>query len=167
GSVNAGLGRERALADIRRMTIRRPIEEFVEPMRNAQDAPERGIADIDLEFVGIFRLELQRRDDRDEIGIATTLTEPVERALDLPGAGANGGKAVGDGLFGVVMGVNSNPISGYDFADFADDLLNLVRQRAAIGIAEHDPPRPFVVSGLGAGQRIGGICFVAVEKMFT
>src|SRR5262249_59271299 len=92
GRVNAGLGRERALADIRRMTIRRPIEEFVEPMRNAQDAAERGIADIDLELVGIFRLELQRRDDGDEIGIATTLTEPVERALGFPRTRATGGQ---------------------------------------------------------------------------
>src|SRR4029077_16859550 len=133
GRMNAGLGRERAFADIRRMTIRRPVEEFVEPMRDAHDAAERAVADVDLELVGIFRLELQRRDDGDEIGIAAALTEPVERALDLPRAGTNGGKTVGDGLFGVIVGVNSDAISGYDFADFANDVLDFVWQRAAIG----------------------------------
>ena len=38
--------------------------------------------------------------------------------------------------------------------DLADDLLHLVRQRAAIGVAEHDPARAFVVGRLGAGERI-------------
>ena len=38
--------------------------------------------------------------------------------------------------------------------DLRDDALDLVRQRAAIGVAEHDPARAGVIGGLGAGQRI-------------
>src|SRR5262249_15724460 len=165
--MNAGLRRERALAHIRRMAIRRPVEKFVEPMRDAHDAPERAVADVDLEFVGIFRLELQCRDDGNEIGIAAALTEPVERTLDLSRAGANGGKTISASLLGVVVSVNTDAISGYDFTDFADDVLDFVWQRAAIGVAEHDPARPFVIGCFGAGERVAGICFVTVEKMLA
>ena len=39
-------------------------------------------------------------------------------------------------------------------ADLADDRLDLVRQRAAVGVAEHDPAGAGIVGGLGAGQRV-------------
>src|SRR5262249_29947084 len=118
--MNAGLRRERALAYIGRMTIRRPVEELVEAMRDAQDAAERTVADVDLEFVGIFRLELQRRDDGDEIGIAAALAEPVEGTLDLPRAGANGGQNVGDGLLSVLASLKTDADSGDGCSEFAD-----------------------------------------------
>ena len=51
--------------------------------------------------------------------------------------------------------------------DLADDALDLVRQRAAIGVAEHDPARAGLVGGPGAGQRIVGIGLVAVEEMLA
>ena len=49
----------------------------------------------------------------------------------------------------------------------ADDRLDLVRQRAAIGVAQHDPARAVLVGGLGAGQRIVRIGLVAVEEMLA
>ena len=49
----------------------------------------------------------------------------------------------------------------------ADDRLDLVRQRAAIGVAQHDPARAFLVSRLGAGQRVRRIGLVAVEEMLA
>ena len=118
-------------------------------------------------MLGEFRLELQRRDDGDEIGVAAALAEPVERALDLPRAGAHGGECVGHRLLGVVMGVDADMVAGNVLADLADDLFHLVRQRAAIGVAEHDPARAFLIGRLGAGERVGGIGLVTVEEMLA
>jgi hypothetical protein len=54
--------------------------------------------DARLEPVGERRLEHQRRDQRDQVGIAATLADAVERALDLPHAGLDGGQRIGDRL---------------------------------------------------------------------
>ena len=70
-------------------------------------------------------------------------------------------------LFRVIMGVNADAVAGDFGADLADDFFNLVRQRAAIGVAKNHPARAFVVRRLGAGQRIGRIGLVAVEEMFA
>ena len=99
------------------------------------------------------RLQLQRRDDRDEIGVAAALAEAVERALDLARAGAHGGERIGHRLLGVVMGMDADMIAGDLLDHLADDRLDLVRQRAAIGVAQHHPARAGVIGGLGAGQR--------------
>ncbi len=48
-------------------------------------------------------LQQEARDERDQIGIAAALAQPVQRALDLTHAGADGGQRVGDGVLGVVM----------------------------------------------------------------
>ena len=48
-----------------------------------------------------------------------------------------------------------------------DDVLDLVRQRAAVRVAEHHPARARVIGCFRAGKRIGRIGFVAVEEMFA
>ena len=58
-------------------------------------------------------------------------------------------------------------IAGHMLDHLADDGLDLVRQRAAVGVAQHDPARALLVGGLGAGQRIGRIGLVAVEEMLA
>ena len=65
------------------------------------------------------------------------------------------------------MGVDTDVIAGDRLDHFADDGFDLVRQRAAIGVAEHDPARAFVVGRLGAGQRELRISFVTVEEMLA
>ena len=42
--------------------------------------------------------------------------------------------------------------------DLGDDALDLMRQRAAIGVAEHDPARAGFMRGLGAGERVIADC---------
>src|SRR5262249_56337526 len=88
--MNACLGGERTLAHIGRVTIRRPVEEFVEPVRDADEVSKRVVAHADLESVGVFGLELQCRYDGDQIGVAAALAQAVECALDLPRTGADG-----------------------------------------------------------------------------
>ena len=92
---------------------------------------------------------------------------PFKRALNLPRTGAHGGKAVGHRLLGIVMGVNADMIARDDLADLADDLFDFVRQRAAIGVAKHDPARAFVIGRFGAGQRVSRIRLVAIEEMLA
>ena len=167
GSVDAGLGSKRTFADIRRVAVRRAIEQFVERMRHPRQAAKRLVRYADFEFAGIFALELQRRNNGNEIGVAAALAEPVKRALDLPRAGAYRGKRVRHRLLGVVMGVDADMVAGDFGANLADDALDFVRQRAAIGVAQHHPARAFVIGRFGAGERVGGLALVAVEEMLA
>ena len=64
------------------MAVGRAIEDIVEAVRDARDMAERLVGDADLECLRVFGLQLQRRDDGDEIGVAAALAEPVERALN-------------------------------------------------------------------------------------
>ena len=123
--------------------------------------------DADLEAVGIGRLQHQRRDQRGEVGVAAALADAVERALDLADAGADGGERIGHRLLGVVMGMDAEMIAGDDLRDLADDRLDLLGQRAAIGVAEHDPARAGIVGRLGAGERVGRVGLVAVEEVLA
>ena len=126
----------------------------------------RGV-DAGLEALAIMRLQHQRRDDRDEIGIAAALADAVERALDLAHAGIDGGQRIGHGLVGVVMGMDAEMAAGHGFRHGADDLGHFAGQRAAIGVAQHHPARAGLVGFRGAGQRIGRIGLVAVEEMLA
>ena len=117
--------------------------------------------------IGKLALQPQRRDQRTQIGVAAALAEPVQRALDLPRAGAHRGQRIGDRLLGIVMGVDADVIAGNMFCHLADDGLDLVRHGAAIGVAQHHPARAGIVGRLGAGQREFRIFLVAVEEMLA
>ena len=151
--MDAGLGGERALADIGRVPVRRAVEHLVERARDLRQRLELVVRHADVEPVGEFRLELQRRDDRDEIGVAAALAEPVERALDLARAGAHRRERIRHRLLGVVVRMDADVVAGDVLDDLADDRLDLVRQRAAVGVAQHHPARALLVGGLGAGER--------------
>ena len=98
--------------------------------------------DATLRQARVAELELEVRDDRGEVGVAGPLAEPVQRPLDVAGAGVHRGHRVGDGTSGVVVAVDADrDVTAHVGVDHADDLLDLVRQRAAIGVAEHDMAR--------------------------
>ena len=118
-------------------------------------------------LLGKLRLQLQGRDDRDQIGVAAALAEAIERALDLARAGAHGRQRVRHRLFGVIVRMDADMVAGHVLHHLADDLLDLMRQRAAIGVAQHHPARARFVRGLGAGERIFGVGLVAVEEMLA
>ena len=61
--------------------------------------------------------------------------------------GQHRGERIGDGLFGVVMGVDADMIAGNFLHHLRDDFLDLVWQRAAVGVAQHHPARARLVSG--------------------
>ena len=153
--------------DIRRVPVGRAVEHLVERVRGVRQRLELVVRDADVEFFRELRLELERRNDRDEIGVAAALAEPVQRALDLACAGAHRGERIRDRLLGVVVGVDADMVARDVLDDLADDLLHLVRQRAAVGVAQHHPARAFVVGGLGAGEREVRIGLVAVEEVLA
>ena len=54
-----------------------------------------------------------------------------------------------------------------DARDVADDAFDLVRQRSAVGVAQHRPARAGLDRGAGAGERVFWVGLVAVEEMFA
>ncbi len=65
------------------------------------------------------------------------------------------------------MGVNAEVIAGNLLYHFTDDGLDLMRQGAAIGVAQHHPARAGIIGRFGAGQREFGVLLVAVEEMLA
>ena len=163
--VDAGLGGEGARPDIGRLPVGGAVDQLVEAPGDAGEARKALGRDADPEALGIGRLQHEGRDDRGEVGIAAALADAVQRALDLAGAGAHGGERVRHRLLGVVMGVDAEMIAGDGLGDLADDGLDLLRQRAAVGVAEHDPAGAGVVSRAGASEGIGRVRLVAVEEV--
>ena len=114
-----------------------------------------------------LRLQGQCGDECDEIGVAAALAETIQRALHLPHAGADGGERIGDRVAGVVVGVDAEIFARNDARDLADDAFDLVRQRSAVGVAQHRPARAGLDRGAGAGERVFWVGLVAVEEMFA
>src|SRR6266850_712694 len=138
-SVNAGFGHERAFADIGRVSIGCTIEHVVQRPRNLHQGRHLVRRHAGLEAIGKLALEPQGRDQRTQIGIAAAFAKPVQRALNLASAGAHRGQRIGDGLLGVVMGVNADVVAGDMLHHLGDDRLDLVRHGAAIGVAQYYP----------------------------
>ncbi len=63
--------------------------------------------DAGLEAIRPGRLQHQRRDDGDEIGIAAAFADTVERALHMANASMDCRERVGDGLLRIVVCVNT------------------------------------------------------------
>ncbi len=80
--VNAGLGRKGTLTDIGRMAIGAPVEPLIERVRHLRQLVELGAGNADVECIGELRLQFECRNDRHKIGIAATLAEAIERALN-------------------------------------------------------------------------------------
>ena len=115
GGMDAGLGGEGALADIGRVAVRRAVEHLVERARDVGEAVVSCSSDTPISKRSReFRLELQGRDDRDEIGVAAALAQAVERALDLARAGAHRGERVRHRLLGVIVRVDADVVAGDD-----------------------------------------------------
>ena len=164
-AVEPALVGEGGIADVGRMGVGGAVEALVEQTRNTGELAEAVYADTCLIGVGELGLEQERGNQGDKVGVAATFAEAVERALDLAHTGAHRSKTVGDGVLGIVLGVNAELVAGDMGHDLADDALDLVGQRAAVGIAQHDP----ACAGIGgSAQAVEGkarIGLVAVEEV--
>ncbi len=84
--MDAGLGRERAFAHVGRVTVRSLVQDLIQNAARMRELGETLRRDAGLEHVREGALEQQRRDDRGQIGVAATLADAVQRALDLSAA---------------------------------------------------------------------------------
>ena len=165
--MDAGLGGEGGGADEGSVGVRRAIEDLVEGARGMGEPGELLVAHTDGEAGGERGLELERADQRDEIGIAAALAQTVQRALHLADARLDGGDGIGHRTAAIVMGMDAETVAGHDLRHARDDVGDFLRKRAAIGVAEHHPARAGLVGGAGAGERIIGIGLEAVEEMLA
>ena len=105
--MNAGLGGEGRRPDIGRVPVRRAVEHFVEGARDVRDLAQSLRRHAGLETLRELRLQSQRGDEADKIGVAAALAQTIQRALHLPHAGADSGERIGDRVAGVVMGMDA------------------------------------------------------------
>ena len=167
GGVDAALMREGGFAHIRRMPVGLAVQKLVELARERGQRAKRLHADARLEAARIILLQQQRWDDRGEVRVAAALAKAVQRTLNLPRARANRRQRIGDSVFGIVVRVDAHVIAWDVPDDLGHDVLHLMRERAAIGVAEYHPARAGLIRGFRASQRVSGVGLVAVEEMLA
>ena len=95
-------------------------------------------------------LELQRGQDRGQVGVAAALAVAVDGALHQRRARFDRGERVGDRAAGVVVGVDADPGPVAERLDHGRGRLgDEGRQAAAVGVAERD----VLGAGLGGGAQ--------------
>ena len=158
--VQARLVGERRHAGVRLARRRRVVGDLGDRVGDA-----RGLGQLSLGQHRHAELQLEVGDGRDEVGVAGALAVPVDAALQVGGAGQHGRHRVGDRAAGVVVGVDAETRAGGHHV--GDDLADLVRQHAAVRVAEDDDLR----TGLGRGaddlQRVVAVVEVAVEEVLA
>ena len=114
----------------------------------------------------VAQLELQRGQDRDQVGVAAALAVAVHRPLDQPRAGVDGGERVGDPALGVVVGVDA------DLDALAErrrrrrrSPRRSGRQAGAVRVAEGDVLGAGGDRGAQALERVAGVVAPAVEEV--
>ena len=123
-----------------------------------------------VEPVGRDRLDahLQRevRDDRREVAVAGALAVPVDRALHLHRATAHAGERVRDTRAAVVVQMDRDADVAPEVGDdLAHDPFDVVRERAAVRVAQHQPARARLRRAFEHAQRELGVARVAVEEV--
>jgi hypothetical protein len=159
--VHARLVGEGVAPDVGPVGVRRHVAELVEVVRGWGQAGQLLGADH-LEA----HLQLQRGQDRGQVGVAAALAIAVDAALHEAGAGFDRGERVGDRALGIVVGVDADldrvaETGAHGRRRLADE----GRQAAAVGVAEGDVLGP----GLGRRphtlERVCGVVAVAVEEV--
>src|SRR5690242_13858390 len=103
--MKPALVREGGRSDIGRVPRGRAVQDLIEQSRHRRQARQLLAADTDFELCGIGLLEQKSRQQCAQIGVAATLAESVERALDLSGTAAYRRQGYGHGLLRVVVRV--------------------------------------------------------------
>ena len=114
----------------------------------------------------VSHLQREVGDDRREVAVPGALAVPVDRPLHLDRAAAHAGERVRHTGSRVVVQVHRDPDIGSEVLDdLADHPLHVVRQRTAVGVAEHETRRARGCGGFEHAQRELGSARVAVEEV--
>ena len=113
---------------------------------------------------GVAEFQLEHRDHRTQVGIATALAVAVGRPLNVCRAQLDCRDGVGDGQLGVVVGVDADD-AVEPLANLGEYLAEPVRDRAAIGVTEYENVGACFLGGFEGAQREVGARFVAVEEV--
>ena len=164
--VQPRLMRKGRSPDIGRLFGRHTVQNIVQHARCLAQPFKRCQRHAGLELTGVRFFEQKRRNDRDQIGIAATLAQPIERALDLTRPCAHRRQRIGHRIFGVIVGVDADVITRNAAGNHGfGDLIDLLGQRATIGVTQHDPARTGIKCGVHRLQRIGRVGLIAVKEM--
>ena len=158
--VDAAFVRKSAFAHVRLVVLDDEIRDLADVMRRFGQVLQVGRLDA-VEA----HLELEIRDERDQIRVAATLAETVDRPLHVPRAGLDCRQRIGDAGARIVVGVDAQRRVDQT-RDFARDAGDFGRQRAAVGVAQHERACPGGVCRAQRLERVLGIRLVTVEKMF-
>ena len=159
GDVHAALVRERGAPDVGRVRARADVGDLADRARQLGQ-----LGQVLLGNAAPLHLQLQRGDDRDQVGVAAALAPAVDRPLHLRAAGLDAGQRVGDREIAVVVRVDAE--LGRDrLLHRRDDLADRAGQAAAVGVAQADPVGARVGGGLDRRQRVGPVGAEAVEEV--
>ena len=158
GDVHPALVRERVLAHVGLVGVGREVEHLGDQVRGLGQPLQRRQA-------AVAHLQLQVRDDRDQVRVAAALAVAVHRALDHHGALGDPRQRVRDGALGVVVGVDPQRGMRQRPPHHVHRLRDLVRQRGAVGVAHRQVLGARVQRGAQTLDRVRGIVAVAVEEV--
>ncbi len=111
-------------------------------------------------------LQLQCRQDRDEVGVTTALAVAVDGPLDEPRPGAHRRQGVGDPALRVVVGVDADLDPRAELlVDRSGHRTDPLWKAAAVGVAERHVLGAAVDRRRQALERVSGVVRVAVEEV--
>ena len=126
-------------SDIGLLGVDREVDEFSDVMRNRREVSEMPVGETSDPH-----LEFEVGHDRHKVAVPNPLAISVDRALHLGGAGSNRRKRIRYPTTGVVVEVDAHAAVDVRH-DGRNRRLDVGRQRATVGVAQHDR--------FGAGHR--------------
>ena len=111
----------------------------------------------------VAQFELEVRDHGEQVGIARTLAEAVDGALDLRRARPDAREGIGHGTARVVVTVDAEGGSGQRRCGRSHDIADLVGQEATVGLAEAEGGGARLVGRTGHRERVVGIAQVTIK----
>ena len=162
--MHAALVGKGRVAHVGLVAVVRQVGQFIHQSGGAVELVD-ALSDLALES----HLEDERRDDGGQVGVAAPFAVAVDRALHVGGAELHAHQGVGHRSLGIVVRVDADARRAaglvQELADPRHDLRDLVRQGAAVGVAEHER---FRAAGHGpgqGGQAVLAVVFEPVEKV--
>ena len=158
-SVQSGFVRERAGSDPRLVRVRRDVGQFRDRVADPDEVGKGALRQDRLPL-----LQLEGRDDSEQVRVAGTLAVAVGRPLHVRRARVDGRERVRNCARGVVVRVDAHPhpLAG----KLVHDVGHTARQHAAVRVAQRDHVSPCVVRRPYHRERVVAVQKVAVEEVF-